>query len=95
MNATENISSSAGMNIAQSAGANITETAGAMLTQNAGADYMLTAANIMEVSKGTRTSKAEDIKEHGKTKTSHTEEATVFNAKTDIHTKTNGKTKFS
>jgi len=63
-----NITASAGMNISETAGMNHSSFAGAMMMQNAVADYSLMAANIMEVAKGERKSKAKEMSESAESK---------------------------
>ncbi len=76
-----NITASAGMNISETAGMNHSSFAGAMMMQNAVADYSLMAANIMEVAKGERKSKAQKVTDQSKEKKIISEE------KNEIHTK--------
>lgn len=63
-----NISTTAGMNISEGAGANHVITAGAMMVQNAVADYSLMAANITEIAKGEKKSRAKEMQENAATK---------------------------
>jgi len=81
MSAGMNITVSAGMNISENAGMNHSSFAGAMMMQNAVADYSLMAANIMEVAKGEKKSKAKEVTDQSK------EKMIVSEKKNEVHTK--------
>ena len=63
------------MNISENAGAMHSSIAGGMMLQTAGLDYTLMAANIMEVAKGERKSKAKEVTEQSGKKNIVSEES--------------------
>ncbi len=86
INASESITTIAGLNILESAGENYTSTAGANMIQSANEDYLLTARNITKLASDNYSADAKDISRNASGKIeSLSQENHIQNSKGNIN----------
>ncbi len=94
ISAGENITTTAGMSHSETAGLHHSSQAGGMMTQSAALDYSLIAANIMEMSRGIKKSKAKEINEISSEHISNSQGKTHVHAKDSVEKNSGEKSNF-